>query len=128
MIRSLNRLAENASPLIQNIAITGTAFTVRHENGAYVKVSGDSTNNATMSLAAPVDATHAHRMTVAIKQGATAKTVTLLAGDVNVISSGGMLSSGKALPNSGNSALDVFTFEWNGTKWETIDVRYDVKA
>ena len=113
--------------VVQALGVKSVDFTVDRLNGEYATVT-TGTAAVAMTLTSPASATNSYRMSVAIQQGATARTVTLKGTDANVISSGGLMSSGDALPNSGANTLDIFTFEWNGAKWETIDARFDVKA
>lgn len=113
--------------IIQALGVKNADFTVDIANGAYATVTTGSAAVA-MTLTSPASSTNSYKLTVAILQGATPRVVTLKAADANVISSGGLMSSGDALPNSGANTLDVFEFEWMGTKWETCDARYDVKA
>ena len=115
------------SVVVQALGVKSVDFTVDRANGEYATVT-TGTAAVAMTLASPASSTNSYRQTVAILQGSTARVVTLKGTDANIISSGGLMSSGDALPNSGANLLDVFTFEWNGTKWETIDARYDVKA
>jgi len=110
---------------VQALGTKSADFTVDVASGGYASVTMGAACN--ISLTSPA-ATYVRRLTLAVTQGATPYTLTLKAADANVISSGGLMSSGDALPNSGANTIDVFTFEWNGTKWETIDARYDVKA
>lgn len=113
--------------IIQALGVKNADFTVDIANGAYATVTTGSAAVA-MTLTSPASSTNSYRQTVAILQGATARVVTLKAADANVISSGGLMSSGDALPNSGANTLDVFEFQWTGTKWETYDARYDVRS
>jgi hypothetical protein len=66
-----------------------------------------------------------------ITQGATARIQTLGAattGMNNIISSGGLMSAGDALPNSGLGTVDAFEFTWTGTKWFPTNALFDIKA
>jgi len=123
-ISSINALG---AVVIQALGVKSVDFTVDVANCAYATVTTGAAAVA-MTLTSPASSTNSYRQVVAILQGTTARVVTLKGIDANVISSGGIMSSGDALPNSGANLLDVFTFEWNGAKWETIDARYDVKA
>lgn len=116
-----------ASIIIQSLGVKNADFTVDVANGSYAKVTtGSAAMNMTLTNGA--SATIGHRLIVEITQGATARVVTLKAADANVISSGGLMSSGDALPNSGLSTVDIFEFTWNGLKWETTNALFDVKA
>lgn len=116
-----------AGAIIQALGVKNADFTVDIASGAYATVTTGSAAIA-MTLTSPASSTNSYRLTVAILQGSTPRVVTLKTADANVISSGGLMSSGDALPNSGANTLDVFEFQWTGTKWETYDARYDVKA
>lgn len=116
-----------AGSTIQALGVKNADFTVDIASGAYATVT-TGTADVAMTLTSPASSTNSYRQTVAILQGATARVVTLKAADANVISSGGLMSSGDALPNSGANTLDVFEFQWTGTKWETYDARFDVKS
>ena len=115
---------------IQALGVQSVDFAVTPVANAYVTYTTVTTGTAAvaMTLVNPTPTTNVCKQVVAILQGATARVITLKGTDANVISSGGLMSSGDALPNSGANTLDVFTFEWNGARWETIDARYDVKA
>jgi len=122
-----NKLSYSVAPAIQTLGVKSADFTVDRASGEYATVT-TGTAAIAMTLASPASSTNNYRQVVAILQGATARVVTLKGTDANVVSSGGLMSSGDALPNSGANTLDVFTFEWNGAQWETMDARYDVKA
>jgi hypothetical protein len=123
----LNTIMTAINATNNSVQVLGTKsadFSVDASSGAYATV----TTGAACNMSLTAQGATIRRLTVAITQGATPYTVTLKAADANVISAGSLLSSGDSLPNSGANTTDVFVFEWNGTKWETLDARYDVKA
>lgn len=88
-------------------------YTVRYLTMPLTLTLADGPANRTLSF------------TLAVKQVGTQQTVTL--GGTNIKSSGGLLSSGKTLPSSGLLTADEFDFLWNGSNWECVDQRFDVK-
>lgn len=115
-----------ASTAIQALGNKGTNFSVDYTAGGYVTFT--PTAAVSITLTSPASSTTSYRLVVEINQGGTAYTVTLLGTDANVISSGGLMSSSKALSNSGASTTDIFEFKWNGAKWVAVNALYDVKA
>lgn len=116
-----------SNEIVYDAGVQNANFTVHFGQGLFYKFTTGS-GNISISLKNPAVSANNIILKLAITQGATPRTVTLLAGDANVISSGGLMSSGDALPNSGGSTTDIFEFTWNGAAWVTTNALYDVKA
>lgn len=115
----------------QNLGTKDTNYTVDFNQGLTALVT-TGTGAATLTIP---DWTGAYLpLTPArlyITQGATARTQTVGAAsgaNNNIISSGGLMSAGDALPNSGASTTDMFELDWRGDKWVVTNVLYDIKA
>lgn len=112
---------------IQSLGVKNADFTVDVANGSYAKVTtGSAAMN--MTLTNGTSATIGQVLIVEITQGATARVVTHKAADANIVSSGGLMSSGAALPHDGANTVTIFEYVWNGLKWEVVNVLFDVKA
>jgi hypothetical protein len=117
------------SSIIQNLGVKNTDYTVDFNNGRFVTVTTGS-GAATITIPDWTYSAESVNTWLYITQGATAKIQTLgvTSGiNNNIISSGGLMSAGDALPNSGDATTDAFEFTWNGTNWFVSNVIYDIK-
>lgn len=125
MIKTLSSLIpkgdNTSSDMIQSPGVVGTSLTVAAN---YTKFTTGA-NAVALSIANPTDTTIVQRRTISITQGATARVVTITGS--SVVSSGATVINGTALPNSGPNKTDRFVFEWDGTAWECVDLRFDVR-
>jgi len=115
---------------VQALGVKDTNYTVNFNSGLFATVT-TGTGAATLTIPNYASATESVDAWLFITQGATPRIQTLGAAsgtNNNVISSGGLMSAGDALPNSGASTVDAFCFTWNGTNWFITNVLFDVKA
>lgn len=115
---------------VQALGTKDTNYTCDFNSGRFVTVT-TGTGAATLTIPNWASATESVNAWLYITQGATARTQTLGVAsgtNNNIISSGGLMSAGDALPNSGASTVDVFEFTWTGVKWFVSNVLFDVKA
>lgn len=123
--------AGSGTAIVQNLGTKDTNYTVDFNLGLVATVT-TGTGAATLTIpnwtGAYLPLTPAR---LYITQGATARTQTFGAAsgtNNNIISSGGLMSAGDALPNSGASAVDMYEMDWRGDKWVVTNALYDIKA
>lgn len=114
--------------IIQSLGVKNADFTIDFASGGYAKfTTGSGTLNLSLTDSG-ASSTIAKIFFIEITQGTTPRTVTYKASDANIISSGGLMSSGDSLPNSGGNAVDLFEVVWNGVKIVKINALFDEKA
>lgn len=118
------------SPKILALGVQNTDYAVDFNRGLLITVTTGS-GPATITIPNYANSALAVKGWLLISQGSTARTQTLGAtGETNnnIKSSGGLMSAGKSLPNSGVNAVDAFEFTWSGNYWYVSNVLYDIKA
>ena len=110
---------------IQNLGVKGENYTADFNNGKFINVTTGG-GVATITIPDWAGTSTTVECWLVITQGATPRIQTISSAS-NVISSGGLMSAGDALSNSGLSTVDAFKFTWNGIKWITSDALFDVK-
>ena len=115
---------------IQSIGTQNGNYTCNFNSGTFATVT-TGTGVATVTIPDWASTSVSVDAWLYITQGATARIQTLGTAsgtNNNIISSGGLMSAGDALPNSGASTTDAFQFTWIGTKWMVTNALYDVKV
>lgn len=117
----------------QTGSVWNSNITINPANGLAqtVPIGADATTGISMSISQPADLTKDFKLTLrVIRPAGNQRVITLLAGDANIISSGGLLSSGDVLPSSGASTTDWFEFYFDSglDKYIPINALFDVKA
>jgi hypothetical protein len=113
---------------IQALGTKDTNYTVDFNSGLFATAT-TGTGAATLTIPDYTSSTVSVIAWLYITQGATARTQTLGAAsgtNNNVVSSGGLMGAGDALPNSGASKVDAYQFTWMGTKWMITNALFDV--
>ena len=105
--------------IVQSIGVVNTNYAVDFNSGLFATVT---TGSGAATITMPDYASTAVSVTawLYVTQGGTARTQTIgtpSGTNNNVVSSGGLMGAGDALPNSGATKTDAYQYTWTGAKW-----------